>query len=156
MMRNKTAKSTRGRDSAPPRDRQDRRQRLGVGGWPFLLIVALLLVSGGLLIGPLFNGRDDSTRPAARAPAMETGNATRAAESFAAVTAGEMVPAPAAAEPINAVDPFTGKPINANSPTVVYKGRTLAFCCASSPGYQGEWARLSEADKDDLIAQYIE
>ncbi len=57
--------------------------------------------------------------------------------------------------PINDVDPATGKPIEPSSPTLVYKGLTIAFCCDKSPGYNGGWARMSEAEKDAFVRRCL-
>lgn len=57
--------------------------------------------------------------------------------------------------PINNVDPMTNKPIGPKSPTVLYKGHTIAFCCANSSGYRGGWDRMSEAQKDAVVARFV-
>ena len=59
------------------------------------------------------------------------------------------------AAPINNVDPLTGKAIGPNSPTVLYKGHTIAFCCVKSSGYTGGWERMGEAQKDAFVARFV-
>jgi hypothetical protein len=56
---------------------------------------------------------------------------------------------------INDVDPLTGKPIGPKSPTLVYKGHTIGFCCAKSSGYTGGRDRMSEAEKDAVVARFV-
>ncbi|MFQ5807570.1 MAG: hypothetical protein ACE5I3_14075 [Phycisphaerae bacterium] len=57
--------------------------------------------------------------------------------------------------PINTVDPMTGKPIGDNSPTTVYKGYVVAFCCKNSSAYKGGWARMSEVEKDAFVRRFV-
>ena len=62
---------------------------------------------------------------------------------------------PSTGPPINDVDPATGKPVTTSSPTLVYKGHVIGFCCGSSGGYRGGWARMSEAKKDAFVSRYL-
>ncbi len=72
------------------------------------------------------------------------------------VAAGSLPPAPAdMSRPINKVDPLTGKPIELNSPTTVYKGYIIGFCCTSSSAYKEGWSRMSEAEKDAFVRQCL-
>ena len=74
-----------------------------------------------------------------------------------AALASSLPPAPPGAKvPVNDVDPLTGKPITPTSPTTVYKGYVVAFCCNNSAGYKGGWARLSEPEKDAFIRRCLE
>ncbi len=69
---------------------------------------------------------------------------------------GGPIPAlPVTTVPINDVDPVTGKPIEPSSPTLVYKGLTIAFCCEKSSGYKGGWVRMSEAEKDAFVRRCL-
>jgi hypothetical protein len=63
--------------------------------------------------------------------------------------------APGTKMAINSTDPFTGKVITPKSPTVDYKGYTIAFCCEQSSGWKGGWERLSEAEKDAILRKYL-
>jgi hypothetical protein len=56
---------------------------------------------------------------------------------------------------LNDVDPVTGKPITASSPTLTHKGYVIGFCCANSEGYKGGWNRMSEAQKDAFVRRYV-
>jgi hypothetical protein len=49
----------------------------------------------------------------------------------------------------------TGKPLTPSSPTLVYKGYAIGFCCAQSSGYTGGWERMSEKDKDAFVRKYL-
>jgi hypothetical protein len=40
--------------------------------------------------------------------------------------------------------------LKAGTPTVAYKGQTVAFCC---PGCVAEWATLNDAERDDRLAK---
>ena len=65
-------------------------------------------------------------------------------------------PAPAGPQPpINNVDPVTNEPITARSPTIVYKGQVIAFCCQNSKGLNGGWDRMSEAEKDAFVKRWL-
>ena len=65
-------------------------------------------------------------------------------------------PAPTGPQsPINNVDPVTNEPITARSPTIVYKGQVIAFCCRNSKGLNGGWERMSEAEKDAFIKRWV-
>jgi hypothetical protein len=54
--------------------------------------------------------------------------------------------------PINDVDPVSGKPVRAGSPTTIYKGYVIGFCCQESPP---RWERMSESDKDAFVRRFI-
>ena len=56
--------------------------------------------------------------------------------------------------PINNVDPLTGKPVSYGSPVTTYKGHVIGFCCKKSPGFNGSWDLMSEADKDAFVARF--
>ncbi|UCG32116.1 MAG: redoxin domain-containing protein [Phycisphaerales bacterium] len=78
-----------------------------------------------------------------------------AGEPAAARQAAPAQPA-AVAVPINTVDPVTGKPIGPNSPTTLYKGHFIAFCCDKSPAARGGWDGMSEVDKDAFVARFVQ
>ncbi len=65
-------------------------------------------------------------------------------------------PAPGTRVPLNDTDPFTGKPVTPNSPTVTHKGYVIAFCCENSSGYRGGWARMSDSERDAVVRRYLE
>ena len=54
--------------------------------------------------------------------------------------------------PINSIDFFSGKPVMSTSPTTVYKGYRVGFCCSVS---KSKWDLLSEPKKDKYIWQYL-
>ncbi len=56
---------------------------------------------------------------------------------------------------INNVDPSNGKRIGPDSPTILYKGNIIGFCCKSSPAANGGWQRMSEAEKDAFVARFV-
>jgi hypothetical protein len=64
-------------------------------------------------------------------------------------------PPPGVRVPVNNTDPVTGKPIEPTSPTLPYKGYTIAFCCEQSEGYRGAWARMSDMDKDAFVLKCL-
>jgi hypothetical protein len=64
-------------------------------------------------------------------------------------------PLPGTKAPVNNVDLFTGKPITYSSPTKMYKGYTVAFCCTNSAGYNGGWDGLTEAEKDTYVRSFL-
>lgn len=72
------------------------------------------------------------------------------------IVAGLPPPDPSTPVPVNSVDRFTGMPIIESSPTVSYKGYVVAFCCPHSRGYTGDWARLSQAEKDTYIRSFLD
>jgi hypothetical protein len=88
-----------------------------------------------------------------------TGRDTAASMSAPATvppTAASLPPAsPGTRVPLNDVDPVTGKPITASSPTLTHKGYVIGFCCANSEGYKGGWNRMSEAQKDAFVRRYV-
>ncbi len=63
---------------------------------------------------------------------------------------------PGTRSPVNSVDPLTNKPIEPTSPSTVYKGYVVAFCCEKSSAYKGGWARLSETEKDAFVRRCLE
>ena len=58
---------------------------------------------------------------------------------------------PAGPPPINNVDPVSGKPVDAFSPTATYENYTIGFCCNVS---KNRWMRLPKADKDAFIRSF--
>jgi hypothetical protein len=66
-----------------------------------------------------------------------------------------LVPAVAVGSaPINDVDPTSGKPVGVGSPTTIYKGYVIGFCCEESRS-SGGWERKSEFDKDAFVRRFI-
>ena len=63
---------------------------------------------------------------------------------------------PGTKEPINSADPMTAEEITSTSPTTLYKGYVVAFCCPRSPAYNGGWARMGKAEKDAFIRRCLE
>jgi hypothetical protein len=55
--------------------------------------------------------------------------------------------------PINDTDFFSGKSVGAGSPSVVYKGYRIGFCCNES---LKKWEELSETRKDKFVRRYVE
>ncbi|MFH0980887.1 MAG: hypothetical protein V2A79_05040 [Planctomycetota bacterium] len=89
----------------------------------------------------------------------DTGSTTRPSvgPSITVTPAGSPQPPapPGTKAPINDMDPMTGKAVTAISPTVVYKGHVIAFCCDKSTGYNGGWEQMSEAEKDAFVQRYV-
>lgn len=56
---------------------------------------------------------------------------------------------------INNVDPINGKRIGPDSPTTLYKGHIIGFCCNSSPAANGGWQLMSAAEKDAFVARFV-
>ncbi len=63
--------------------------------------------------------------------------------------------APGTNTAINDIDPVTGHPITAGSPTLVYKGIVIGLCSSKCAGYTGGWDRMSEAEKDAFVGKYL-
>ncbi len=59
---------------------------------------------------------------------------------------------PAGPPPLNNVDPVSGKPVDAFSPTVTYENYTIGFCCNVS---KIKWARLPKEDKDAFVLRFV-
>jgi len=55
-----------------------------------------------------------------------------------------------AATNVNAVCPYSGKPVNASVQSVAYKGKTYGFCCA---GCASDFAGRDDAKKAEIIAK---
>ena len=106
--------------------------RIGVG-------IGVVVLGLALLLGPTLRGREETTLSGIQGGREVTPGLLAAAEV-----------------PINDVDPVTGKPIEPSSPTLTYKGHTIAFCCASSSGYKGGWAQMTEAAKDAFVSRYLQ
>ncbi len=128
--------------------------------------LGVVVLGTAALLGAAFRGRDAatisggtlSTRQPAGAPVTPDakGAVAPTASSTAAPAAAELPPPPPGTRvPLNDVDPVTGKPITPNSPTLTYKGYTIAFCCGSSGGYNGGWARMSESEKETFVRRYV-
>jgi len=62
---------------------------------------------------------------------------------------------PGTKAPINSADPLTSKSISPSSPTTVYKGYVIAFCCEKSSGHNGAWASMSESEKDAFVRRCL-
>jgi hypothetical protein len=160
MSRKNKLRHGRGEDNAPPRNhpaqaaaRHDARPRrftpikVGIG----LGVVTLTIAA---LLGSVFRGSDSAAMPGAAAgPTQLVNDAVAPAPLPAAASLPP--PAPGTRVPLNDVDPVGGKPITPSSPTVMYKGYTIGFCCTESGGYQGGWARLSEKEKDAFVRKYL-
>ncbi|MDO8301806.1 MAG: hypothetical protein Q7T18_01045 [Sedimentisphaerales bacterium] len=56
--------------------------------------------------------------------------------------------------PINSVDPISGKPTKNGSPTTIYKGYVIGFCCETSRS-SGGWEKKNEAEKDAFLRRFI-
>lgn len=54
--------------------------------------------------------------------------------------------------PINDTDFFDGKAIGPRSPTTLYKGYKIGFCCYKSLGL---WETLTESRKDKYVWPYV-
>jgi hypothetical protein len=61
------------------------------------------------------------------------------------------IAATTSALPINETDLLSGKPVKAGSPTMLYKGYKIGFCCDESTS---KWETLSEAEKDKLVRPF--
>ncbi|MCH7604166.1 MAG: hypothetical protein IIB54_15520 [Planctomycetes bacterium] len=108
-----------------------------------LMIVAAFLLSVTVVMWPQ-SQRDESNEPPSVPPPVP------------GVTQGSITAQPTAySVPINDVDPLTGKSVGPNSPTTLYKGYTIGFCCTDSPGYNGSWAGMSEIEKDAFVARFV-
>jgi hypothetical protein len=108
------------------------------------LAIAIVAITAAAIWSAV--GRDGAGQ--AEAPAV--------ANLGTAVPAGSLPPAPAGlSRPINKIDPMTGKPIELNSPTTLYKGYIVAFCCKSSSAYKGGWSRMTEAEKDAFVRKCL-
>lgn len=95
----------------------------------------------------------EGVTPAMVTPATVTPATAWPGTTQPAVT--EMQPAPAGPPPINNVDPMSGEPITPKSPTVIYKGQVVAFCCRNSKAFNGGWQNMSEADKDAFVGRWV-
>jgi len=112
--------------------------------------LGVVLLGTAALLSPLLRARDSAALPGA--PVGTTQPVSRAVTP--AVTSLPP-PAPGARVPLNDVDPLTGKPITASSPTTNYKGYVIGFCCDQSEGYRGGWARMSESQKEAFVRRYL-
>ena len=137
-------------ETAPQRISRTRRLtpiKLGLG-------LGVVAVGAALIWGSLRHDGGNSTLP------RDDGSMTPPSTAERATTKPTVVglpPAPSGTKaPINEFDPVTDKPITPASPTLVYKGYVVAFCCASSSGYTGAWARMSEAEKDAFVRRCLE
>ncbi len=54
-----------------------------------------------------------------------------------------------AANAVNGSCPVMDHPVDNTSPTVVYKGQVVSFCCADCIP---EWEKMSKAEKDKALA----
>ena len=59
---------------------------------------------------------------------------------------------PTASATINRKCPIMGDPVDAEAPTVRYKGRTIGFCCGDCVP---EWNGLSAAKKDQHLKKML-
>ena len=112
--------------------------------------LGVVVLGAAALLGPALRGRDRATLP--RAPLSTT------LPGGVSITAGlsSLPPAPPGTRvPLNDVDPVTGKPIEAASPTITYKGYVIGFCCDQSSGYRGGWERMSQTQKDAFVRRYL-
>ena len=112
--------------------------------------LGVVVLGAAALFSPPLRGRD---RPAAPVAPVSTTQPVSSAVTPAVTSLPP--PAPGTRVPLNDVDPVTGKPITALSPTTNYKGYVIGFCCTSSEGYKGAWARKSESEKDAFVRQYL-
>lgn len=55
-------------------------------------------------------------------------------------------------DPVNDVCPIKGHEIDKDSPTRVFKGHTIGFCC---PGCDTKWDAKPEAEKAAFVARYV-
>ena len=137
-------------ETAPPRISWTRHLtpiKLGLG-------LGVVAVGAALIWGSLRQEAGNSTLP--RDDGSTTLPSTVAPTTAKPVVVG-LPPAPLGTKtPINNVDPVTGQPIKPTSPTTVYKGYVIAFCCTNSSGYKGDWARMSETEKDAFVRRYLE
>lgn len=141
---------------------------------PIAIGLAVVAVALGTALFMGLSGRDNNS-----SVAKDTGNATTPIATTPVVvppvTATPLPSTPATAwpgatqpavtglppaptgpqSPINNVDPVTNEPITARSPTIVYKGHVVAFCCRNSKGLNGGWERMSEAEKDAFVKRWI-
>jgi hypothetical protein len=65
-------------------------------------------------------------------------------------TAGTEQPAAMAVKADNTVCPYSKAPVADGVTTVSHKGSTIGFCCE---GCAGRFAKLSDAERDALLAQ---
>lgn len=57
-----------------------------------------------------------------------------------------------AANAVNRVCPVMEHPVDNTSPTVVYKGQVVSFCCADCIP---EWEKLPKSEKDKALAAVL-
>lgn len=112
--------------------------------------LGIVMLGGALLLGPALRGRDNGALSGRAA-----GTTQPVAASAMPVVASLPPPAPGTRVPLNDVDPVTGKSLTASSPTLNYKGYVIGFCCEKSSGYKGDWARMSDNDKDAFVRKYL-
>jgi hypothetical protein len=146
-----------------PVEGEEIRQRAGHPGaikLGFVLVGTILGVA--LLWGSILRNRDGSESERISDGRTLSGEASKAEVSspVASPTAKPAVTAlppapPGTKAPVNDVDPVTGRPITPTSPSKVYKGYVIAFCCAQSAGYTGNWDRMSETEKDAFVSRYV-
>jgi hypothetical protein len=55
------------------------------------------------------------------------------------------------AEPVNKVCPIKGNEVDKESPTRLFKGVTIGFCC---PGCEGKWDKKTDEEKMALLAKH--
>ena len=54
----------------------------------------------------------------------------------------------ATATPVNSICPIGGHEITSDSPTVAWKGQTIAFCC---DGCHDAWNSSDNAERDEIL-----
>lgn len=111
------------------------------------IIIGVAAISGAAIWSTLRDSRTSMTT------ALSTGALTTSASL--PVQQSLPPPSPDARAPLNDVDPVTGNPITSSSPTLMYKGYVIGFCCAGSEGYKGAWNWMSEAQKDAFVRRYL-
>lgn len=121
--------------------------KLGLG-------LGVVAIGAVLIWGSLRRDGDSSTLP--RDDGSTTLTSTVGPATAKPAVVGLPPAPPGTKTPINSVDPLTGKPITPSSPTTVYKGYVIAFCCAKSSGYNGGWARMGETEKDAFVRRCLE
>ena len=112
--------------------------------------LGVVLLGAAALLSPWLRTRDSGALPGAPVGTTQPGN-----RAVTPALSSLPPPAPGTRVPLNDVDPLTGKAITANSPTTNYKGYVIGFCCDQSGGYRGDWARMSESQKDAFVRRYL-
>ncbi len=120
-----------------------------------LLTITIGVVLGGIVLGAaalLRPAASPATAPAVRPPAAIASPARMPAVPVQPVAVADLPPAgPGVKSPINDIDPFSGKTLTPESPTVTYKGYVIGFCCTNSSGWRGGWERWSDKEKEAFI-----